>query len=142
MPIGGDFAALAALRQALKGAKGTVTDIVRESSKRVDALVEDEFARGADPYGRAWAPLAPSTLARGRTPPPLTATGTMRGSRVVVPVGLTTKIRLPFPAAYHQTGTPRMPARPIVPDGGTPERWEFAVETAATDTIAKAFEVK
>jgi hypothetical protein len=104
-------------------------------------LIEEEFAVGTDPYGRAWAPLAQATIDKGREPPPLTETGTMRQSVNVRPMrGAGVAITIDHPAAPHQTGWsgPRGegPARPVLPDRQElPATYRAAIETAIDEEI-------
>ena len=86
----------------------------------LEGLIQDEFDAGTDPYGQPWKALAPATVARGRTAPPLTDTGAMRASahvRPMRPAGVA--LSIDHPAAPHQTGWSGPqgtgPARPILP---------------------------
>ncbi len=83
--------------------------------------VEQGFEREADPYGEPWKPLAPSTLEKrrkkGRGAKILQDTGVMRRSlnwrllgRDAVAVGFADR-----KAIWHQFGTDRIPARPMLP---------------------------
>jgi len=107
------------------------------AAKSIRALLEDEFNEGADPYGEPWAPLEDVTLAK-RTQtnePPLTDTGTMRGTLDVRPMrGAGIAISIEHPAAPHQTGwdgpAGSGPARPILPSAEMPESWGNAIEAA------------
>lgn len=103
------------------------------------ALIEHEFSTGTDPYGNAWAPLAPRTLARGRTSPPLTDTGSMRDSALARPMpSAGVSITIDHPAAPHQTGWHGIqgdgPARPILPSRQMPAEWRALI----TDEIREA----
>lgn len=92
--------------------------------------MQAEFDDGVDPYGDPWEPLADATTDRGRTPPPLTDTGAMRGSLSVRPMrGAGVQITIDHPAAPHQTGWSGPqgsgPARPILPARGElPIAWQ------------------
>ena len=109
-------------------------------------LIEDEFDAGTDPYGTAWEPLAPATVARGRHAPPLTDYGAMReslntfalvkGGELSGGVGIT----IDQPASPHQTGWSgpqgEGPARPILPDRGRlPATWDELIATSVSDAI-------
>lgn len=72
--------------------------------------------------GHAWSPLSPDYAARKASLYPgkgiLQATGALRGAasrpaRAQTPTSLTLSIDDPK-LGYHQAGTPRMPARPLV----------------------------
>jgi hypothetical protein len=113
----------------------------RGAAARIGDLIEAEFDAGDDSYGDPWAALTATTLAKGRTPPPLTDTGAMRGGIEVKPTqGAGIEVTIPtlerdYPK-FHQTGTRAMERRAILPDGSElPEEWEEAIE----DSIAEAF---
>lgn len=135
----GNFAALKELeaRIAAVGREG-YERVEQEASKSVAQLLEQQFDEGAGPDG-AWASLKPSTLASGRTPPPLTAKGNMRRSASVSPTkGI--RVRLAKPAGYHQSGTSRMDQRAIVPTGTVlPAKWKNAVSEAAMKVLRERF---
>jgi hypothetical protein len=113
-------------------------------SRAIALLIEEEFADGTDPYGTAWKPLAPATLAMGRHAPPLTDTAAMRKSVRVAPlpsagIGIT----IDHPAAPHQTGWSGTqnsgPARQILPARAElPESWDDAIEKAVTREVRRA----
>lgn len=123
---------------------GRLASVPSRASKRVSkeirALIEEQFDHGADPYGTSWAPLAPATLDKGRSPPPLTDTRAMRDALRVTPTaGAGVAITIPHPAQVHQTGwvgpLSSGPARPILPSRGFPPRWEEVIQVAILDTI-------
>lgn len=136
----GNFAALKDLerRIAAVGREG-YKSVEQEASKAVALVIEEQFNSGSGPDGNAWAALAPSTVAQGRTPPPLTDTGSMRRSASVSPTkGI--RVRLSKPAGYHQSGTSRMAQRAIVPTGNVlPARWASAVSEAAMKVLRERF---
>lgn len=107
------------------------------ASRSIKRLIEEQFITGMNPYGGRWAPLRPATLAKGRTPPPLTATGRMRASVRVSPVrgsGIQLSID-ELPAGYHQGGTRRMVARPIFPEFSLPNKWRAAIRRAVKEAF-------
>ena len=156
----GDFVQLrGAVTRIKKMARGgTVQDIARVAAPSLDALVQQEFDRGTNPYGTAWKPLAASTVARGRSAPPLTDTGAMRGGTTVKPADTSIVMQSPAPAFLHQYGwrlrlaKPKAkrskgqviammthktggPARPIFPDGRIPNGWRQLVRKLAREKI-------
>lgn len=136
-PAVGATGALAATIKRLASVPSRASSTVAKALRR---SLADQFNRGVDPYGKAWKPLAPSTIAKGRHPPPLDATGKMRrGLRVRprqgggVEIVFTTRAKI---ASYHQTGTRRMPARPVLPRGAFPKAWRAIVDRAARKAFA------
>ena len=102
------------------------------AASQIATQVDKEFAMGADPYGAAWAALAPRTLAKGRFPPPLTDTGATHQSVRAEAEGSNVRVTVDGQAHWHQSGTSNMPARPILPeDGGSlPDAGEKAFASA------------
>jgi phage virion morphogenesis protein len=98
-------------------------------------LVKEGFDRQSDPSGRAWARLK---VRRGRI---LQDTGRLKGgwhrtatTAASVSVGPSVKY-----ATYHQTGTRRMVARKMVPDGELPRRWSVRVDRVVKEVLSEAF---
>lgn len=114
--------------------------VAEASRKEMQSLLDEEFEQGIDPAGEEWKPLAESTRKRGRTPPPLTDTRTMRGTVKAVRVGLNVAIDADFPAQAHQEGYPEgnLPRRAIWPDEDTlPERYRVPIEYATTAVLSE-----
>lgn len=128
------------VRAQVKGIAGLPKLTAKRAAKKIEGLIAEEFDRGADPYGNAWEPLAESTIARGRTNPPLTDTGDMRGSVQVTVYGTDIVASVDDPFPYHQAGTANMPARPILPTGATPDSWVAAVDESVDEEL-QAYEI-
>jgi hypothetical protein len=135
----------------LSGMQAALSELARVPSRTAKAVsegleevIQDEFDRGEDPDESPWEPLAPATLAKGRTPPPLTDTRAMRDSLSVKPLaGAGVGIAIDHPAGPHQTGWSGRqgsgPARPILPARGElPDRWIEVVEAAAETAFRKS----
>jgi hypothetical protein len=136
--LDGDFAGLGGLEAALRRMATVPARAAKRAAANLQELVDTEYDVGTGPYGAPWAPLAPSTVARGRHAPPLTDTGAMRASTVVAPTrgaGVSITFGAPY-AVYHHTGTSRMPARPVAPVGAAfPRSWERAIREAVDETV-------
>ena len=122
---------------------GVPARAAKRVSKEIAKLLEEEFDAGADPYGNSWAPLAPATLDKGRSPPPLTDLGEMRRGMHVAPMrGAGVSITIPHPAQVHQTGwngpQGSGPARPILPGRQMPPRWKEVIDAAIADEFRGA----
>lgn len=115
--------------------------VATAAAAKIKASIDDQFSRGEDPYGVAWKALRPATLAKGRTPPPLTASGALRDSIRVTPkqgAGIEITIGVPY-AGFHQTGTKNMVPRSILPDGSElPDEWTDAIEESFHDAVRRA----
>src|SRR5690606_17437543 len=67
------------LARALRELVRVPSQIAGAVSDAINDRIQAGFDQGTDPYGSPWAELAPYTLAKGRTPPPLTESGGLRG---------------------------------------------------------------
>jgi hypothetical protein len=139
----GDISAMGRLADRVADLASVPARAARRVSRDLSVFIQDEFDEGQDPYGSAWAPLAPITLEGGRTPPPLTDTTAMRGGIRVAPLrGAGVAITVPHPAAPHQTGWSGPqgsgPARPILPArGALPLSWQDAIEAAVSAEVGR-----
>jgi len=127
------------LQHAIIEATQKVTrETIKAAVPEIERLIQQQFDEGKDPYGKPWAPLKPSTLRRGRRPPPLTDTRAMRDGIKVR--GIEDGISIDVPASYasfHQEGAPKvnLAARPMLPEHGLPESWEQAITSAAESVV-------
>jgi hypothetical protein len=119
--------------------------IALEAKPALDRALRAEFTSGTDPYGRPWAPLNPSTLAKGRTPPPLTDTRALRqGTKVQPRRGLRAGLVLMTgPHGYfHQVGfrvyRTRVTPRRVLPQFGIPAGWKIILRDAARRCARRA----
>jgi len=120
------------------------------AAPKLTRLLQQQFRRGEDPYGRPWAPLRPSTLARGRRPPPLTDTRRLRDGTKATPypggrAGIRLKVGRPY-GYFHQVGfrvgRTRVPPRRILPQFGMPAAWREALAEAAREVGRQARRVR
>lgn len=136
----GDYRGLLNLSARLRDLAGIPAQAAKQASEEIDDLIQTEFDQGTSPYGTKWAPLRPATLKKGRHPPPLTDTSTMRDSVEVKPMkgaGVSITIN-EEPSIYHQWGTEKMAARPILPSGTRmPATWTQAVAEAVDDAVKR-----
>lgn len=141
----GDFFGLRTLERNLRELAKVPSQAARVAADKIDRLVQAEYAQGVDPYGHAWAKLAPATLDKGRSPPPLTDTYAMRDGTTVRPTsgaGITVRFVEPYSTFHHtgfRVGRTQVPARPVAPTGaGLPPSWQAAIKAACADATAKA----
>lgn len=129
---------LAGLRRALGQLAKVPAQASTEAAKGINDLIQQEFDQGTDPYGKAWDPLKASTLAKGRTPPPLTATRKMRSGTKAKPMsGGGISLEAPSPANFHQSGTSVMAKRPILPEHGLPATWKAEIDKAVDNAVKR-----
>jgi hypothetical protein len=133
--VSGDFGGLADAVTKIGALEGLPDRIADRLPAEFSALLDEQFSTGVDPYGDPWAPLADSTIATGRSPPPLTDTGAMHASAVVSASGGVVTMSVDDPAGFHQTGTRNMPAREVLPTDarGLPPAYELAIVRVATE---------
>ena len=111
--------------RALADLASVPAQIAPRVAARISVDIQASFDAGTDPYGRAWAPLRPRTIAKGRHPPPLTDTSRGRsGIRVFAQSGagvaMTSSVDY---MGIHQDGRPGMAARKFFPEGVLPRKW-------------------
>jgi hypothetical protein len=142
--VNGDFDGLGALEANLRRMASVPARASKLAAENVREVITGEYATGSNPYGAPWAPLKPSTLAKGRHAPPLTDTGALDAGTNVQPLpgaGISVTFDAPY-ASFHHTGTSRMAARPVAPTGAFPRSWEKAITNALDETFAKTSEGK
>ena len=100
--------------------------VYQRAAPEVERLITEQFWAGTDPFGNTWA-----SLKRTGEPSHLIDTGTLLSSVHITgqPDGF--DFAMENYGAYHQTGTERMFARPILPLAGEyPDSWDAAVADA------------
>ena len=121
------------LARALRELSTVPSQISTELAAGFTARMAAGYAAGTDPHGDAWADLKPSTLAKGRTPPPLTDTGAMAaGTLARATGGAGIGLEAPPPADEHMAGNPDMAARAVLPRNGLPASWRGDIKDAVT----------
>lgn len=125
------FARLGALIANLESlASGGSARVSEAAAKAVERVLEKQYTEGKGPDGQGW-----KAKADGQ-PSLLQESGRMRaGTQAVAGVkGIT--VRIPKPGGFHQGGTVKMPARPLVPSGDAlPPAWEKPIADAIREAI-------
>jgi hypothetical protein len=93
--------------------------------------LDEQFADTEDPSGRRWRPKK-----RPNGKPTLEATSDMKDSAQAIP-GPSGDILLSVdgPADFHQSGTRKMVARKILPEGSLPPQWSEPIDQACHEAI-------
>lgn len=135
--VTGDFAGLSAARERVAQLAGAVERTARAAVPKLAEILDEQFRLGLDPSSDPWAPLAPSTVARGRHAPPLTDTGLMHAGATVTSDGGTITMRLDTPAEHHQYGTANMVARALLPSDAEelPPAYALAMAQSASSAM-------
>lgn len=126
------FAELGKLIGNLETLASKGAEVVAEKLEpKLQAVLEAEYEQGRGPDGQTWAPLKADGSASH-----LQESGAMRAGTQVVRGVKGVSVRVPKPGGFHQDGTSRMTARPLVPSGDTlPESWAKAAEETALEVI-------
>jgi hypothetical protein len=134
MPLTGSPAQIGQIRRTLEKLARVPAAASPILAKKLQARIDAQFANGTDSYGKAWAPTKKGNH------PPLTETGALRGSAQVKPLpGAGVSIEVSdFKAPFHQGGTSRMPARPILPTAGPPATWNADIKAAVEEAAVAA----
>lgn len=144
MSMAGDFKGLGQLERNIGRLAAVPSQASRDAAERIHGRLQEQFDRGVDPYGKPWAPLRPATIRRGRTSPPLTNTREMRDHELEVSplpgAGIGVTFNPEAPALFHQKGTSRMAARPILPTGTLPAGWNQDLKDASAAATKRALE--
>lgn len=136
--VTGNVGALHSYARSLRRLAQVPSQMAAPAAERISDLIDDQFSSGTDPYGAAWEAHAPATVARWGEHPVLELSGALRGSVDVQPMGgAGIAVTLDEVGQFHQTGTARMPARPILPVAGLPPSWEDALSQAAAETFER-----
>jgi hypothetical protein len=131
MGFTGDLGQLMRLGEALHDLPSAIERAPARISSELDPLLQAEFDAGQDPYGAAWLPLAPATVAKGRSAPPLTDTGKMRASAQARAERDGVAVTIDPPAQFLES------ARPMMPEGQTlPGAWSDVVRASVQREIA------
>jgi len=123
------------LRSKLSETRPLLQSISKNLAEETLELVRQGFENEADPYGGAWEPL------KSREGAILQDTGRLRNSWHTVTTsdrGFVVGPAVDY-AVFHQTGTSRMPARPMVPDDGLPDEWKRRFSEITNQILSRHF---
>jgi hypothetical protein len=125
------FAELASLIANLDNlAENGADAVAAKLEPALQGVIDREYEQGRGPSGETW------KAKQDGQPSHLQKSGAMRAGTQVVRGVKGISVKIPSPGGYHQGGTSRMAARPLVPDGDPlPPEWEKAAEQAAIETI-------
>jgi hypothetical protein len=106
-------------------------ETVGKAAPGIKDAVEEQFVGGIDSYGKKWKPKVSGAPSR------LVKTGELSESVIVTPLpnGIAVTVE-DFKATFHQGGTTRMVARPILPTKTrTPPQWKQSIQEALHDAV-------
>lgn len=114
-------------RRALASLAKVPAVISQPVADGIQKIVKRNFRQGVDPYGNAYEPLTPGSIARGRRNPPLRKFANVASVRPLGPAGVAVTVAHPQ-AGFHQTGTTHMAKRIVFPDRDVPAEWKAIIE--------------
>src|SRR5687767_3617731 len=125
---------------ALRASIRVPSQIAAPLSKLIAKDIQQNFTLGQDAYEKPWKPLAPATLRKGRTPPPLTDTGKGRKSIRVKPskdAGIVITVS-DAKMKFHQVGArPQLPRRSFLPTNTLPKTWRLYWDAEYSKALRK-----
>lgn len=125
------FAGLGLVKATLNRLARLPSVVSPDVAQAINDKLADQAVDGTDAYSRSHAPLAPSTLAKGRTPPPLWDTGESWAATRARPLsGAGIGITLGGHLSRHMRPGKGRPARPVLPRGALPPAWRLAIQAA------------
>lgn len=140
MSNAGVLSDLGALRGNLRRLADVPSRLARRGAHRINVLIQLNTSSGLDAYGKPFAPLAVSTLRRGRRPPPMVATGASLDQTRAFPMsgaGIAITLGGAYPHHVKRHGT--RPARSVVPErAGLPATWNAALKQEEFSAIRAA----
>lgn len=116
MPLTGHLERLTAVSESLRELAGAVPRASERIAEDMTVELAAEFDAGVGPDGQPWAALAPATVAKGRSAPPLTASGRMCGSAQARAERDGVAVTIDPPAGLLQRRRPIVPVRGEVPE--------------------------
>jgi len=122
MALKGDIGALSHVRDELARKREALPEIAKEAAERIDKAEVGTIASGFTPYLEPWEPLVNG----GQLSPDIIE------HIAIVPGAKAIRARLDRVATYHQRGTRKMVARPLVPiqARGVPKSWKDEIDAA------------
>jgi hypothetical protein len=127
-------AALAGAAKAIRALSRVPSQASVDASHSIEQLIDQQFARGVDPYGKPWKPNKPATVKRkGHARPNVDTENLWNGAKVapMSGAGISVTFEQRY-AAFVQN------VRPIVPNRGVPKAWAMAIGQATAKAKAKA----
>jgi len=128
------------LAERLEELQGIPSRITGEVADAINEEIGGQFAGGHNAYGTPWKPLLPQTVRRKRGDARiLRRTDALSAETRAVPMqGAGIEITSLDYGTFHQSGTKRMVARKILPDGtALPKAWTEAIEDATDRAFSK-----
>ncbi|MBP0006217.1 MAG: phage virion morphogenesis protein [Cyanobacteria bacterium SBC] len=100
-----------------------LSPVFQQIGAMADNKLQQTQSAGADPYGNTWKPKKTGEASFLRN------TGDLEASRSWTAGGMEARVGYgAFYAKFHQNGTSKMVARPLVPEGDIPPDWQEEIQ--------------
>lgn len=121
----------------LRRLAGVRSQFARRGAQRLTILVQINTAQGLDAYSKPFAPLAVSTLRRGRRPPPMVHTGRSLDETRFTPLsGAGIAMVIGGAYKYHLKRSGSRPSRAVAPErAGMPAKWTQTLNEVETSVV-------
>lgn len=127
------------LAYTLRGLLAIPATASREVAAALKNQIDLDTSSGKDCYGKNFAPLKPATVARGRKPPPMVATGASLDATTVKPAaGAGVVVQLGGHYPHHMKATANRAARRTLPVGTRPAMWTARIKRAVDSAVKRA----
>ncbi len=120
--------------RALRELAKVPAQVASEAAGDITKIMKRNVGAGLDPYGRAYSPLRPASIDRGRRAPPLRKYRRTLHADPMGSAGISLHADHPQ-AGFHQTGTSRMAKRIVLPDGPIPATWRAALQKRLHEAV-------
>lgn len=133
------FSAAARYANVARELQKVPSRVSAEAAPAIERMWRKTYRAGQDPYGRPWAKLAPSTIARkGHDTIMVETKQTYNETRVRPLPGAGLALSTGYKAQWHLEPTENRPARPVLPLSGLPSAWRERIRKITVDAARKA----
>lgn len=113
--------------------------VAARGAAALQAIWRRDYEGGRDAYGKAWAPNAPSTIAKKGHGRVMQESGETLAKTLARPLpGAGIRLSTGPRAGYHLEPHRSRPARPVLPLSGMPATWRARLREIARDEARKA----
>lgn len=133
------FSAAARYANVARELQKVPSRVSAQAAPAIERMWRKSYRAEQDPYGRPWAKLAPSTIARKGFDTIMVETGeTYKATRVRPLAGAGIALTTGHKAQWHLEATGNRPARPVLPLHGLPAPWRERIRKITVDAARKA----
>lgn len=127
------------IRNALRELTRVPSRVSSKAAPAIERLWRRDYMAGLDPYGKAWAPLRPSTVRRKGHDRIMVESGeTLAQTRARPLGGAGIALRTGPKASWHMQATASRPARRVLPAFGLPKTWRAELREISAREFKRA----